>query len=52
MYNPTLKVGGVVLVNRAPGNRRYLPASIRAQINALNPAGCSRRRYDLTSNSP
>jgi cellulose biosynthesis protein BcsQ len=36
-HNPQLNPGGVVLVHRAPGSRKYLPERIRQEIIALNP---------------
>lgn len=35
--NRALKLGGVILVHRAPGNRKYMPAEIREKIDILVP---------------
>ena len=32
MYNPNLRVNGVIIVNRAPGHRKYLPEEIKRRI--------------------
>lgn len=35
--NPSLKIGGVVIVHQAPRTRKYLPAQARAHINTILP---------------
>ncbi len=35
--NRALKLGGIILVHRAPGSRKYMPAEIRDKIDTLVP---------------